>query len=407
MKYYKVLRATLVFSGVFLYSTICLASGSWSWSGNSATDGSWSRADNWVGGEVPTFGSGAAIVVNQVNPNTLTNWIGSSITVGSISFDANLDGGTFNMRTRGTSTGTARDLTFDNGASNSLVEVKSTANGTFRIGNTPSNSGEVILNSNLDVNVYSTAASFGFGTTVSGSGAVIKNGEGELFFMATSTTWSGGLIVNNGVVRGNVANSFGSGNITVNGTATMMTADNARAWANNMLLNAALTLGHDDYNGNLTLTGTVSGSGGLIKEGGIALTMSAANSFAGGTTVNKGRLNVAVGGGAGSGNVVVANGAILDLQHASAMNSAATLVLNEESELVLSFIGKQQLQGLSLDGGSTWLDLGEYNAGALSDLNTQGSYSGTGIIQVIPEPATIGLLGVGAFGVIFSRRRFK
>jgi autotransporter-associated beta strand protein len=59
------------------------------------------------------------------------------------------------------------------------------------------------------------------------------------------------------------------------------------------LAGANLTvLGSND----LTLTGPVFGAGGLIKDGAARLTLSGANTFNGGTTINAGTLALGAGG---------------------------------------------------------------------------------------------------------------
>ncbi|MFZ9932716.1 MAG: autotransporter-associated beta strand repeat-containing protein, partial [Chthoniobacterales bacterium] len=56
--------------------------------------------------------------------------------------------------------------------------------------------------------------------------------------------------------------------------------------------------------GNITLGGVMSGTGGIIKDGASALTLSAANTYTGGTTINAGTLSL------GAANVLANAGAL-------------------------------------------------------------------------------------------------
>ena len=62
----------------------------------------------------------------------------------------------------------------------------------------------------------------------------------------------------------------------------------------------------------LTLTGTISGGGALTKNGASTLILTADNSYAGGTTINAGILQVGNGGASGSiiGNVADNSGTL-------------------------------------------------------------------------------------------------
>lgn len=134
--------------------------------------------------------------------------------------------------------------------------------------------------------------------------------------------------------------------------------------------------------GDLTLSGMLSGAAGFTKIGTGTLTLSSSNSYAGATIVSQGTLVGASGALSGSMNVSVADGAELVLQDASALHSDAMLRLNSAAELSLDFSGTQTVMGFSLDGGSSWLVGGTYDASQLSSINASGVYSGSGVIMV-------------------------
>ena len=119
---------------------------------------------------------------------------------------------------------------------------------------------------------------------VSGGFALTKNGDGTLSFTAANT-YTGGTTINNGTLRldgGSVA-----GNIT-----------------NRSLLVWNLA-------GAQTFGGVVSGTGRVTKEGAGMLTLTAANSYSGGTTINAGIVATSGSGNLGSGGIVLAPSATL------------------------------------------------------------------------------------------------
>ncbi len=188
--------------------------------------------------------------------------------------------------------------------------------------------------------------------TISGSGQLVKSGDG-LIWLRGRNTYTGGTEVNDGVLIGNtdslqgnitnhaalgfyqVDNSTYAGNLSGSGVLLQygpgvltLTGNNSYSGgtaisgtlrvsrdanlgaANGSLLLGGGTLqiaadmttarnitlapagGTFDTSGNLTVNGNISGPGALAKTGAGALTLNGANSYAGATTVNAGRLEV-------------------------------------------------------------------------------------------------------------------
>ncbi len=149
----------------------------------------------------------------------------------------------------------------------------------------------------------------GYGGTVtqSGGGATV----GGLVFGATSGTYN----LNGGVL------SVGSGGITPSGAATFnlgsgtLQASASFSSAINMATSGAPIINTQAY--AVALSGNLSGTGAVTKNGGGTLTLSGTNGYTGDTTVSAGTLafgadNV-VPNGSGTGNVAVNTGATLDL----------------------------------------------------------------------------------------------
>ena len=132
--------------------------------------------------------------------------------------------------------------------------------------------------------------------------------------------------------------------------------------------------GSFDTNGlDLTLSTAVSGPGGLAKNGIGILTLSGANSYAGGTTVNAGMLRLAPGASLFTTGPLAVNGGILDLNGNNlAIGSllglggrielgASTLTVAEQGNTsfagILTGTGGLTMQGpgdLSLAGANTY-----------------------------------------------------
>ncbi|WP_167467272.1 autotransporter-associated beta strand repeat-containing protein [Buttiauxella warmboldiae] len=124
---------------------------------------------------------------------------------------------------------------------------------------------------------------------ISGSGALIKSGRGTLT-LTGANSWSGGTAINEGTLQ--IGDGGTTGNIT-----------------GNILNNATLVVERND---ELTLDGTLAGSGVLQKNGAGELIVSGNYALSGGTWVNDGTLTF-------SGNNVVTNiigqsGAALNLR---------------------------------------------------------------------------------------------
>jgi autotransporter-associated beta strand protein len=258
-----------------------------------------------------------------------------------------------------------------------------------------------------------------------GNLAVVKNGSGT-WTLTGNNTFTGGLTLNNGNLRyyGTTSTVLGRGVVTINGGAFNHANTSATVIDNAMVVNGDFSLvgqtgtlwgGTMDLNsGTRKITvsvdsafSTVLSNGGLNKDGTSTLTLSAANSYAGGTTVSAGTLVANLDGALGSGNVAVSNGATLSLTGGTANDyvaDPAQLVLDSSSTLNLNFTGADTVNKLSLDGGATWLSAGSYDAAALDSLGT-GTYTGAGSLLVtIPEPTTISLFVISGVGALLIRR---
>jgi len=187
---------------------------------------------------------------------------------------------------------------------------------------------------------------------ITGSGMFNKNGLGTLA-LTGSSSFSGTVNVNGGVLNVSHANALGAttaaitGSSGVSGGAAYVQSGAALEVQNNIALGGAggktlylngtgignagalrnvsgansnsgavifqsnTTIGVDS--GSLALSGIVSGSGSLTKLGAGTFTLSGANTYSGGTTISSGSfiVNNTTGSGTGSGDLFIASGATL------------------------------------------------------------------------------------------------
>ena len=142
-----------------------------------------------------------------------------------------------------------------------------------------------------------TSGTLNLDVTLSGAGSLTMNGAGgTLSVNGTNTGFAGTTTVTAGTLKGSTADAFGTSAITVNGGTFDL---NALTLANNVTINTGGTLSGGTFAvSQLTATGgtvsaSLTGAGALTKTGAGTLTLSAANDFTGGTTINSGTLTFA------------------------------------------------------------------------------------------------------------------
>ena len=199
----------------------------------------------------------------------------------------------------------------------------------------------------------------------SGDGSATMYSTGSLNSLAGGITVAGGT--GGTLVIGSLHKGIYSGAVTLNGDLTVR-ADDVDTGT--------------DY---VEFSGGLSGVGGLDKIGVGRVILSAANAYAGGTTVSEGILSIGASSNLGGGALVIATDAVLDLDAAVAGTVQGTV------------------DSLSL-GGTPYTAPGTYGTTASgADYQDDTFFSGTGTVELVPEPATVGLLAIG--GAVLRRRR--
>jgi autotransporter-associated beta strand protein len=288
--------------------------------------------------------------------------------------------------------------------------------GTLR-GTTTSLQGNITNNAitEFDQNTSGT-----FAGTISGSGALVNSGSGTVT-LSSPNSYAGGTTVNAGTLRGTTASL--QGNITndakvefdqnsdgtfagvINGSGGLaksgsgiVTLTGPNSYSGGTTVNAGTLKGTTsslqgeitnygniefDQNTNGTYTGTVYGSGALVKSGTGIVTLTALNAYSGGTTVNGGTLRGTTDSLQGNitNNAHVEYLQTTDGTYAGTMTGSGSLVKEGSATLTLagpnSYTGGTTVNDGLLQGDATSLQ-GDItnNAHVTFDQAADGTYAG-------------------------------
>ncbi|MFX1678090.1 autotransporter-associated beta strand repeat-containing protein [Mitsuaria sp. CC2] len=169
------------------------------------------------------------------------------------------------------------------------------------------------------------------GNPVSGTGTLVKQGSGSVT-LSGPNTYAGGTTISGGTLVGTTG-SLGSGGIRNDATLVLDQATDG------------------------TMSNPVSGSGSLIKQGPGSVTLSGANSYAGGTTVNGGTLT---GSADSFGTGAIRNDATLIVDQA--VDGALHNSLSGSGTFVKGGAGTLTLDGTNTGSGPLRIDAGTLRA---------------------------------------------
>jgi fibronectin-binding autotransporter adhesin len=220
----------------------------------------------------------------------------SYLSVGSGTGRVNLDGGTLTV---GGADGIRGTGAFNLGG------------GTLSLGSDLTSSTAMILTSGSTSYITTNDHDAALAGTISGSGSLVKLSGGTLTLWGDNS-YSGGTVLSYGTIGLGSSTALGTGLVSITGDATLALGDGIEVANDLVVSSTAVSLDVDQ--GEATVSGDISGSGGIAKTGAGTLTLSGTGSYGGDTQIAAGRL---VAGSAGAlsaeTTVTVDAGATLEL----------------------------------------------------------------------------------------------
>ena len=278
---------------------------------------------------------GLGAIRNLSGNNALTNVDGSGpgyalrsqttvgVDAGSLSVSGFYEsGGSYGLTTIGAGT---LILT----ANSTYTGTTTISGGTLQVGNGGTNgtlgTGAVTNNASL---VFNRANALAVANVISGTGSVAQNGAG-VTTLAASNTYTGGTTVNAGTLALGAANRLAdSGAVTVNAGSFDLGGFSetvgAVTLAGGSITNGTLTGSSYDMQSG-SVSAALAGNAALTKSTASTVTLSASNTYAGGTTVNAGTLALGAANRLADSGAVTVNAGSFDLGGFSETVGAVTL----------------------------------------------------------------------------------
>ncbi|WP_153075458.1 autotransporter-associated beta strand repeat-containing protein [Paraburkholderia bonniea] len=257
-------------------------------------------------------------------------------------------------------------------------------------------------------NVSGNVALGGGGLIVQGQYPVtlsgVVSGSGDLTIGSTqviltgNNNYSGRTYLNNSTLSVGSNTALGVGEVWVNNDSSLGAFTTGLSLNNTFYLNANLTTSVPGATTDtLELTGTISGAGGLTKDGDGTLILNGNSLYSGGTTLSGGTLMLGLSGGVGSGAITVTNSSSLggtagteivnsinlsspSVFLARAGSNALTLsgTISGAGGLANTQDGTLTLSGNNLFSGGVTLAAGTLVAGSNTALGSGGALQVTG-----------------------------
>lgn len=198
--------------------------------------------------------------------------------------------------------------------------------------------------------------------SVSGSGTVEKTGPGSLTLTSNSSTFYGNWQISGGSLNINSDESLGdpSASLTMSGA----TLNAANGWTTSRSISLQGSGGTFNVGSDSTLSGAISGSGGLTKTGSGSLTLSGANTYTGATTVL-------------SGDIIQGADYAIPSTSAVVLTTGTRFVMNSANASIgsLANSGTGAADSVLTNGGN--LTVGSNNTSNIFHGNIEGNGAGT------------------------------
>ncbi len=248
----------------------------------------------WDGGTTSNHNNGVVDGGNGIWNATNDNW-----TTANGSLNSNWDNGQFAVFA-----GQAGTVTVDDTAGAISVDGMQFATDGYRV------QGDAIAlaNPNTIIRVGTGGGAIAAGITatiasiITGSGGLEKTDNGTLV-LSGNNSYTGGTFIDGGTLSVSSDANLGAaaGGVTLDGG----TLYNTSAFSSTRNVTLGAGGGQVKTDADLLLTGAIGGIGGLVKTGGGTLTLTANNTYSGGTQISQGTLQLGNGGNTGliAGNI--------------------------------------------------------------------------------------------------------
>ena len=363
---------------------------------NSDTGGSLTAGASWVGGVAPGASNIAVFdsTITKVNPSNATNVLGANTNWGGIQI----------LNPALPIQISAGNIMTLNGLNSVGIDLSQAANALIL--NCP-----VTLNSTQTWLVASSQA-LTLGAAVSGTGPLtFNNASGTAngtIILSAGNSYSGGTVINAGIVQAKSNTSFGTGTVTNNGGAILLPPIAGLTIANNIWLTGTSIIDQNNYTGSDVFSGTFGGNGTVIitnlamTSSTVFSTLTVGGAVAGTMNNFTGRIICASTNIAGlptSGFLRFNSGGTVD----NTGNAQASFNLGASPSQVILCTRNGETANLGeLTGGPGTAVEGPRNAGttiwSIGGLNTSTTFAGTIINQDATESATGLIAGLTKVG---------
>ena len=328
----------------------------------SATNGTTGFANSFMAGgfKVTTNGSGQLLLTYQGASPVWTGGSGNLSTIGTTNGSALVFTGSGGNVTNNAQVSSLSSMTFSNTAGATTFSGSALTNGSGGIVNNSAVTQTVSLPLTLGADQSFNAASGNLAI----SGNVANNGNTLTLAGASNTTVDGNISGNGGVTKADSGTATLSGNNTYSGTTTVnggtlvAGSSTALSGAGALTVNNGSTLALGSYNttagavtlnsGSITGSGTLTGTGYTVSSGTIAptlagagvtltktglgsVTLNAAETFTGKTTISAGTLILGSGSSLASTNINLGTRASQGTLDASALSGGAITIGNGQT----------------------------------------------------------------------------
>lgn len=343
--------------------------------------------------------AGDATISFSMTDGTSTATANTTVTSDTIYVTNATDTATID-RTDGVSFSEAVAIAAADGTGSQTLVFTSAFTGTMSLAGNLSIAESLTFNANATsgLTISGSTITFGGGTTqtfthstgnltiasnLAGSGALIKDGNGTLLLTSTNNeaNMSGGITVTGGTLQISNDDQLSSGTLTLNGGtltngSTALTIDNAIAIGAS---GGTITVGGGGGATQLTLSGVISGSGTLVKNGQAILQLDGNNTYTGATSLTAGTLilNHANALGTTAGSTTVADGTTVRISGGLTVAEALTVSGTGKTVSAVDYGALHLVSGSStLSGNVTFTGDTNISAASGSTLTLSGALGG-------------------------------